>query len=162
MNFQELQDSLPQIGQIEWIGIRPDRYEDLKAVSRVQALTDQSLAGDHYSGKPGSKRQITLIQAEHLRAVASYLKVENIDPNLVRRNLVTKGINLTALKNRQFQVGEALLEGTGDCAPCSRMEQNLGPGGWNAMRGHGGITARIVNGGSIKLGDQIHLVVAVP
>jgi MOSC domain-containing protein YiiM len=70
---------------------------------------------------------------------------------------VVSGINLLALKHLQFQVGEVLLETTGICAPCSRMEQNLGSGGYSTMRGHGGITARIIQGGQIKIGDVVRL-----
>lgn len=72
---------------------------------------------------------------------------------MLRRNIVIKGINLLALKDKTFWVGEALLEYTGECHPCSRMEETLGEGGYNAVRGHGGITARILNGGKITVGD---------
>jgi MOSC domain-containing protein YiiM len=153
----QLMNTLPQQGHVVWIGIRPERREQLQSVPAVTALTDSRLAGDHYQGKPGSKRQVTLIQAEHLAAVAAFMGLPELDPRLVRRNLVVAGINLLALKDCTFWVGEVLLEYTGLCHPCSRMEENLGAGGYNAMRGHGGLTARIVQGGQIQLGDAIRL-----
>ena len=74
----------------------------------------------------------------------------SVDPGLTRRNIVVRGINLLAMKDKQFQIGEVVLEMTGLCHPCSRMEENLGPGGFNAMRGHGGITARVIKGGKVR------------
>jgi MOSC domain-containing protein YiiM len=90
-------------------------------------------------------------------AAASFLGKENIDPNLARRNIVVKGMNLNALKSRRFSIGTAVLEMTGFCYPCSRMEENLGVGGFNAMRGHGGITCRVIQTGKIKIGDKINV-----
>lgn len=148
---------MPQVGSVEWIGIRTHRKGLVKELTEVDAVEDQGLDGDHYSGKPGSKRQVTLIQSEHLPGVANIMKTNSIDPALLRRNLVVSGINLRSLKNRRFKVGEVELEGTGDCAPCSRMEENLGHGGWNAMRGHGGITTKVVSGGTISKGDRVSL-----
>ena len=78
-----------------------------------------------------------------------------VAPELLRSNLVTRGINLLALKDRRFRIGAALLEGSGECAPCSRMEETFGPGGYNAVRGHGGITARVIRGGTVRVGDPI-------
>jgi len=148
----KLMATMPQSGRITWIGIRPERRTAPVTVRSVEAITDRGLAGDHYQGKPGSKRQVTFMQAEHLQAVASIMNLAEIDPGLIRRNLVVAGINLLALKDRQFWVGDVLLEYTELCHPCSRMEENLGSGGYNAMRGHGGITARILQGGCINLG----------
>ena len=74
---------------------------------------------------------------------------------MLRRNLLVSGIPLIALKGRRFRIGDVLLEGTESCDPCSRMEAALGPGGYNAMRGHGGLCARIIEGGRLRLGDAV-------
>jgi len=78
-----------------------------------------------------------------------------VDPVGLRRNLVVSGINLIALKNARLQVGEAVLELVGPCQPCSRMEDTIGPGGYAAMRGHGGMTARVLVGGTMRVGDRV-------
>ena len=155
--MQKLLDTLPQEGKVVWIGIRPERKSPLFEKDKVEAITDSGLKGDHYSGKKGSKRQITLIQKEHIDAISSYL-LKEIHPGQLRRNIVVKGINLLALKDKQFMVGETLLKFTGECHPCSRMEENLGPGGYNATRGHGGITAQILKGGTISVNDTIKII----
>ncbi len=146
---------LPQTGRVTWIGLRPAMHAPIQVVEEAQAQPGDGLLGDRYQGQPESKRQVTLIQAEHLDAVASFLGREAVDPTLTRRNIVVKGINLLALKGRRFRVGEVILEMTGLCHPCSQMEENLGPGGYNAMRGHGGITARVIQGGTIRVGDPV-------
>ncbi|WP_293912809.1 MOSC domain-containing protein [Deinococcus sp.] len=105
-------------------------------------------------GGPG-KRQVTLIQAEHFPVMAALAGLQTVTPDLLRRNIVVSGISLRALGDRRFWVGGVLLEGTGECHPCSRMEENLGPGGYNAVRGHGGLTARVLGGGVIRLGDTV-------
>ena len=157
--MKELLQTIPQIGTVQWIGIRPARREPVTVVEEVIIDAESGIAADHFSGKAGSKRQVTLIQAEHIEAMAKILRREAIDPELLRRNIVVSGTNLKSLKNMSFQIGDAILFATGNCAPCSRMEENLGPGGYNAMRGHGGITARVIQGGAVKVGDSVALTV---
>lgn len=152
--FKELFENFAQHGAVAFIGVRPKRLESVLALACVEATPYSGLEGDRYK-KAGGSRQVTLIQAEHLQAIGSYLGREPIDPKLTRRNIVVQGINLLALKGQQFQVGQAMFEYSGDCHPCSRMEENLGPGGYNAMRGHGGITAKIIRGGLICVGDAV-------
>lgn len=96
-----------------------------------------------------------MIQHEHLSVVAALLSRDEVRPDEVRRNLVVSGINLIALKNQAFRIGDAILEGSGPCVPCSRMTEVLGPGGYNAMRGHGGITVRVLEAGTIRVGDEV-------
>jgi MOSC domain-containing protein YiiM len=153
-SLQELFTTLPQIGRVDWIGIRPERKAPMIELEVVQAIAGKGLSGDRYKSNNG-KRQVTLIQGEHLLAIASLLGKSFVTPELLRRNLVISGINLLALKDKSFRIGNCVLEYTGLCHPCSAMETTFGPGGYNAVRGHGGITARIIAGGEIKLQDAV-------
>ena len=153
----ELTSRFPRSGHLEWIGLSPSRCAPIETVNSVVIRAGTGLEGDHHVTSGRSTRQVTLIQAEHLPVVAALLGRESLPPELLRRNLVVSGINLLGLKGRRFRIGEVLLEGSGPCAPCSRMEENLGPGGYNAMRGHGGITAVVLEGGTIRVGDRVRV-----
>jgi MOSC domain-containing protein YiiM len=117
------------------------------------ALTDRGLDGDHYNNIGGS-RQVTLFQWEHLQTINS-LVGRSVEPGMTRRNILVKGLNLLALKGKQFQIGDAVFEYSGECHPCSRMETEIGVGAYNAMRGHGGITAKVIQSGAIRVGDLV-------
>ena len=145
---------LPRPGRVEWIGVRPARDVPMVAVEEAIATAGSGLRGDRYASESG-KRGITLIQAEHLPAIAALAGWTSLSPALLRRNIVVSGLPLVALKGRRFRLGELLLEGTDDCDPCSRMEAALGEGGYNAMRGHGGLCARILEGGRVRIGDTV-------
>ena len=144
----------PRAGRVQWIGLRPARDVPMRAVDMVEATTGGGLAGDRYSGGSG-KRGVTLLQAEHLPLIAALSGHAEIAPATFRRNLLVSGIPLVALKGRRFRIGGVLLEGTDACDPCSRMEAALGAGGYNAMRGMGGLCARILEGGAIRVGDEV-------
>ena len=127
----------------------------MTTVESVKVSSGSGLEGDRFKGRETSKRQVTLIQQEHLYAIASCLQEDVIEPDVFRRNIVVSGLNLLALKGKTFRIGGVTLEYTGLCHPCSKMETALGPGGYNAMRGHGGITTRVVEGGELALGDSV-------
>jgi len=158
MLLPDLLKTHARAGTLEAIVLRPAYRQEVRRVSEVRALENLGLEGDHktLSKRLESKRQVTLIQLEHLAVIAA-LAHGQATPEQLRRNLVVRGINLLALKEAQFYVGEVLLEGTGLCHPCSRMEEALGVGGYNAVRGHGGLTARVLSGGVLKLGDPVYL-----
>ena len=142
-------------GTVTWIGVRPERRQPLVARACVNLDPEDGLTGDHYRSLTTRTRQVTLVQAEHVAAIAGYLGIAPIEPARLRRNIVVAGINLHALKGQQFRLGSAVLVMTGDCHPCSRMEEVFGPGGYNAVRGHGGMTARVVGSGRVCVGDAI-------
>jgi len=154
----ELKQSLPFAGQVKEIWLRPDKFIAPVSVTMVSVTKENGLMGDHYAGNKTRKRQVTLIQYEHLPVIAALVNATEIDASLLRRNIVVSGINLLSLKECIFSIGTAHLEMTGLCHPCSRMEKNLGPGGYNAMRGHGGINATVIKDGEIKLGDKVSVV----
>lgn len=153
LTLHELMARFPRSGHLEWIGVRPARRAPLEVLEAAE-VNAGGLVGDRYAGRSG-KRAITLIQAEHLPVIAALAGVAEVDPGLLRRNLVVSGINLYALRKSRFRIGAVLLEGTGVCDPCSHMEEALGEGGYNAMRGHGGITARVLEPGAIALGNAV-------
>lgn len=158
LTINDMKQNFPFSGRVEWIGLRPKKRSPIQKVAKVWVDTASGLADDHYRGKEGA-RQVTLIQAEHIEVVTKFLQKDDIDPALLRRNIVISGLNLLALHEQSVQIGEeVVLQITGYCHPCSRMEENLGEGGYNAMRGHGGMTARVVQGGAIRVGDEVKIV----
>jgi len=148
--------TLPQFGRVEWIGIRSEKRKPLITVNKITVL-EKGLEGDHYAGRSGN-RSVTLIQQEHLNVIASLLHKDKIDPAELRRNIVVSGINLLALKDREFKIGSAVLRMTGLCHPCSRIEETFGAGGYNAVRGHGGINTCVVSPGVIELQDKVEAI----
>lgn len=155
----ELLGTLPQTGRVRWIGRRPARRAPMESVEQATLTVEGGLLGDRYAGRSGT-RQVTLLQFEHLDTLASLLGAPVSAADL-RRNVLVSGLNLLALKGRRFRIGGAVLEHTGACHPCSRMEETLGSGGYNAVRGHGGITARVIEPGDIRLQDAVALAQAL-
>lgn len=161
--LEERWQHVPQVGRVEWIGLSPEPRGAIRAVAAVQVRVGVGLEGDHHSkSRPGGNRQVTLLQQEHLPVIAALVGAAAVAPELLRRNIVVSGINLLSLKGLRFRIGEAVLEGTGPCDPCSRMEENLGPGGFQAMRGHGGLTARVIEAGTVRVGDRVEALAGPP
>src|SRR5690606_28614757 len=154
-----LMTRFPRAGRVSWIGLRPARDVPMREVASVEALTGRGPVGARYAGGSG-KRGVTLIQSEHLPVIAALSGHDRVAAATLRRNLLVEGIPVAALKGHRFRIGEVLLEGTDDCDPCSRMEAALGPGAYNAMRGMGGLCARIIEGGHLRVGDRIEWVAA--
>jgi MOSC domain-containing protein YiiM len=158
----------PYAGRLEAIFLRPARGQAAIPAQVCEAIEGHGLRGDRAAtGRGGGKRQVTLVQAEHLPVAAALLRRPAIDPAALRRNLVISGINLLAARSLlreqplHLLLGpQVVLEVTGPCEPCSKMEASLGEGAYNALRGHGGMTARVLRGGSLSVGQEVRCLLA--
>ena len=144
------------------IHLAPDGGAPPMAVDAVRAVAGQGLEGDRYfyrigtfSKKDRPGRQVTLIEAEALEALARDYGIA-LSPGITRRNLTTAGVALNHLVGRTFRVGEAVLRGIQLCEPCGHMERLSGQEGLKRGLVHrGGLNAEVVTGGSIRVGDPI-------
>ena len=145
------------VGRLESIGVRPQPRGPVIEAPEAYAQAGRGITGDYYARRKGGGRQVTLIQFEHLAVIAKRLGTWRVEPRETRRNLAVSGIDVLALQDRMFSVGDVVLEGTGACEPCRKMDESLGPGGARAMRVLGGITARVISGGVLHVGDVVVL-----
>ena len=167
--LRSLSSRFPGEGRVEVIVLRPTRQVSAISVSEAQAAPGRGLIGDRRAekmreGDDARKRELTLFQFEHLPLLAQWCGITTVDPLRLRRNLVISGINLISMRSPFrdqrliWRIGEEVrIELTGPCDPCSQMEKEFGLGGYNALRGHGGMTARIVSSGLICVGDPVVL-----
>lgn len=143
-------------GKLEWIGLRSERRGEVVVVEQAEAVVDLGLVGDHRMKKtPGSARQVTLISREYIESICRHIGHNAIDPRLLRRNLVISDMNMNLLRYQRLQIGEVIIETNALCHPCSRMDEALGAGGTAAMFGYGGLCARILQGGIMRIGDAV-------
>jgi len=133
----------------------------LVPVSEIQAIAGKGLEGDRYylktgtySKTPGTGREVTLMEIEAIEALTRDYGID-IDAAQARRNLVTRGVALNHLIDREFAVGEAVLRGTRLCEPCAHLEKLTFKGVMRGLIHRGGLRADVVRGGIIRVGDVI-------
>jgi MOSC domain-containing protein YiiM len=144
------------------IHIAPKAEAPMVAVEAVRAEPGRGLDGDRYSehtGKysdtPGSGREVTLVASEVLEAIELEQGIR-LAPGESRRNITTRGVDLNALVEREFRVGDVVLRGTRLCEPCEYLQGLTGQDGLlKALVHRGGLRCDIVRGGTIRVGDKI-------
>jgi MOSC domain-containing protein YiiM len=151
-------------GELLAICIADDKCLPLHVVDSAEAVTGQGLTGDRYASQRGSysrkhgpDREVTLIEIEAIEALARECQIAVV-PEQARRNLVTRGVPLNHLVDKDFRVGEVLLRGIRLCEPCGLLERLTALPGIEAGLVHrGGLRAQIVKGGTIRSGDAVRL-----
>lgn len=148
-------------GNVVSIHIAPAAGAPMSAVAEIRVIAGKGLEGDRYFRKtgsysktPGSGREVTLIEIEAIDALQREYRID-IDPGQARRNIVTRGVALNHLIDREFSVGDVVLRGTRLCDPCSHLEKLTVKGTLRGLIHRGGLRADIVRGGTIRIEDPI-------
>jgi MOSC domain-containing protein YiiM len=144
-------------GRVAHIFVAPQRGAPMVRLDDAYALAGEGLSGDRYTEasrrrSPGA--QVTLIESEHIDAFARELCVA-FTPDMPRRNIVTAQVALNELCGKRFRVGDAILEGVELCEPCRLFARRTHRAVLEFFVGKGGLRARIVTGGRIRVGDKI-------
>ena len=137
------------------------------SVQEARAIAGKGLEGDRYlsqtgkfSDRPGPARQLTLIELESLEALQSEDSV-TLSPLESRRNIVTRGVPLNHLVDRKFRLGEVVARGIRLCEPCEYLEEITRKKVIGGLTHRGGLRAEILEGGIVRIGDQIRPAVDV-
>jgi MOSC domain-containing protein YiiM len=148
-------------GFIEGIYIASQGSATAERVGEAEALEGRGIEGDRYSEGTGHWSrfgiracEVTLVEAEDLEAMEGEAGVSVMDGEH-RRNVVTRGIDLDDLRRKRFRIGEAVFEYQKPCSICRHVERLTEPGMTEALKGRGGICARVVEGRKIREGDPI-------
>lgn len=141
---------------IQSIIIRPERGETPLRVSDAK-ITNEGIKGDHYAKEDG-KRQVTLIASDDLNEVAAAVGFQGDVHLASRRNIMVDSLPDEDLKGKFVGLGDdVILEITGYCNPCFRMDENFGEGAISAFEKKAGWVARVIECGSISVGDKFSI-----
>ena len=141
-------------GTVAAIHIAPEYGKPVEPATEVEAVVGQGLVGDRYYG---TRRQVTLVATGELRAAAAELGADRITDGATRRNITVDLPALPRIHGARIEIGEAVLEVWRDCAPCEVMETAVGPGARGALRDRAGVSATVLQGGVIRVGDRVRL-----
>jgi MOSC domain-containing protein YiiM len=127
----------------------------MQSHEQVECVAGKGLRGDRFfAWKEDYKGQVTFFAREVLEAACAHVRVENCPPQATRRNVLTLGVDLNELIARDFQIGDVRFRGMEECAPCHWMDQAIGPGAQQYLKGRGGLRAKITRSGILRLGQE--------
>ena len=150
-------------GFVEGIFLAPEAGAEMKSVQAATALEGCGLVGDRYCAglghwsRFGRVCEVTFIAAEDLHDIERETRV-GVNNGEHRRNVATRGISLKALRRgERFRVGEVVFDYRGPRSVCRYIERLTEPGMTQALKGRGGICARVIENGTVRVGDEIEV-----
>lgn len=135
----------------------PERHAPVESRTEVNAVPGRGLEGDRYFNPNGwdeAKREITLVEIEAIEGANREYDLD-LQPQDMRRQIVTRGVALNHLVDREFTIGEVKLRGIKIANPCAPLQKLTGKKVLKTMMHRGGLRAQILEGGTIRVGDPI-------
>ena len=121
-------------------------------VREARCVPGRGIEGDRFFGQQENhKGQITFFADEVYQSLSEQFRVENKPPSVFRRNVITRGVDLNDLVGKEFTIQGVRFFGTEECRPCYWMGQAFCPGAESALRGRGGLRARILTEGTLRI-----------
>lgn len=154
---------LGSVASVEAICIAPAASVPMQLLAEVEALAGGGLAGDRYYEKTGfyssrptdpGAREVTLFEAETLEQLSAEHGIE-LSAVEHRRNVTVRGVQLLGLIGQRFRIGAVVLEGVKDCPPCEHLQQLVGKPVLQPLVNRGGLRARVLSGGTLRVGDPV-------
>ena len=131
----------------------PPSDHPAKEVESVECVAGCGLVGDRFFDyKPGYKGQVTFFSEEVYEALCEQFDVRDKSPGILRRNVITRGIELNAWIGKEFEIQGVRFEGTEEARPCVWMNGAFAEGAHEAMQGQGGSRARVLTDGALGVG----------
>jgi MOSC domain-containing protein YiiM len=135
---------------------KPAGTHEILSVNQAECVAGQGLRGDRFFGhQENYKGQITFFSLEVYLALCSTLKTEDKSPAVFRRNVITSGIDLNSLLAKTFELQGISFEGITECSPCYWMDKAFAPGAEKALKGQGGLRAKITSNGVLSTGPAL-------
>ena len=124
-------------------------------VNEISCVAGKGVEGDRYfDHKENYKGQITFFESEVYETLCRDLGMKDVPPSVFRRNVITRGVDLNTLIGKEFEVQGVMFEGVEECSPCYWMDKAFAPGAFEGLKGHGGLRARILTDGALRVGGE--------
>ena len=130
---------------------QPPGEHPMIEVPTARCVAGRGIEGDRFFDfKSNYKGQITFFAIEVYRRVALQLDTGNRSPAVFRRNVITEGLDLNSLIGTEFEIQGVRFLGTAECTPCHWMDHAFAPGAEKALKGYGGLRAKILSDGLLS------------
>ncbi len=127
-------------------------HHGIEKVDTIECLEGRGIVGDRYlDHKEDFKGQITFFDWSVYLRIRDNFNLPELDPEKFRRNVLVEGVDLNTLIGQKFTLQGVEFEGIEECRPCYWMDEAVNPGVHEALKGHGGLRAKILTSGTLSL-----------